>query len=196
MKYTDIYQTLEDRQNDEYIKKNGPFFCSARCPDGRLKTGIKAPWLGEGFYFWDTRIEDAQWWGDTIYERRGYVICHTKYDQHSPLLYDLVGDVRQFDEFVKCAKFIQEQRNLSYITFPAVLAFLKKSSDFNFKAIRVWPYPKNMETTTIQFPRNSSGKTAVLAKNDKIQICFFDKTLLTEPYQIVQKKTFAANQTI
>ena len=196
MKYTDIYQTLEDRQNDKDIEENGPFFCSARYPNGQLKKGIKEPWLGEGYYFWDSRIEDAQWWGDTIYDRKGYVICHTTYDQHSSLLYDLVGDVKQFDEFVKCAKLIQEQMNLPNITFPAILSYLKKIPSFNFRAIRVWPYPQKLETTTIQFPHNLVGKTVVLAKSDKIQICFFDKTLLTKPYRIVHKKTFAANQTI
>lgn len=35
-----------------------------------------------------------------------------------------------------------------------------------------------------------------VCKPDKIQICFFDKTLLTEPYRIVGKKAFTANQTI
>lgn len=196
MKYTDIYQTLEDRQNDKDIEENGPFFCSARYPNGQLKKGIKEPWLGEGYYFWDTRIEDAQWWGDTIYDRKGYVICHTTYDQHSSLLYDLVGDVKQFDEFVKCAKLIQEKMNLQNITFPAVLSYLKKIPSFNFRAIRVWSYPQKLETTTIQFPHNLVGKIVVLAKSEKIQICFFDKTLLTKPYRIVHKKTFAANQTI
>lgn len=194
MNYTEIYQTLEDRQNDEYIEKNGPFLCSERYPDGKLKKGRKEPWLGEGYYFWDTRIQDAQWWGDTVYDRKGYVICCTEYDQHSSFLYDLVGDVKQFDEFVKCAQFIIEQNKLSYITFPAVLSFLKKNAGFNYKAIRAWPYPQRVKKTPIRFPGDSPKM--VLVKNDKIQICFFDKTLFTKPFRIVQKKTFEANQTI
>ena len=196
MKYTDIYQTLEDRQNYEEIEKNGPFFCSIKYPNGKLKKGSKEPWLGEGYYFWDTRIEDAQWWGNTIYGAKGYVICHTKYDQHSSCLYDMVGNVEQFDEFVKCARYILEKRKLQSITFPTVLSYLKKMESFNYSAIRVWPYPQSMETTGIEFPSIYSSKKTILAKSSKIQICFFDRTLLTEPYRIVDNKTFTADQTI
>lgn len=196
MKYAHIYQTLEDRQNDKEIEEKGPFFCSERLPNGQLKKGSKEPWLGEGYYFWDTRIENAQWWGDTIYAEKGYVICHTEYDQHSSLLYDLVGDMQQLDEFVACAKMIKEQFGLPSVTFSSVLSFLKKSEVFNYKAIRVWPCPQKVEATAIRFPGKKGSSFMTLAKSDKIQICFFDKTLLTKPYKIVLKKTFAANQTI
>lgn len=192
MKRTDIYQTLEERQNDRDVENNGPFFCSEKYPDGKLKRGIKEPWLGEGYYFWDTRIENAKWWGDTVYGRKGYIICHTVYDQHSPLLYDLVGDISQFDEFIKCANLIKEKHHIKTITFPMVLSLLKKTANFDFKAIRVWPHPKYIENTIVKFPDNR----IMLSKVDKIQICFFDKTLLTEPYHIVYKKSFVENQTI
>lgn len=192
MKQTDIYQTLEDRHNDCEIESNGPFFCSEKYPNGNLKKGVKEPWLGEGYYFWDTRIEDAKWWGNTIYGRKGYIICHTTYDQHSSLLYDLVGNVEQFDEFVECAKFIKQNLNIETIKFPFVLKYLKKNADFNYKAIRVWPQPQNIEDTAIKFP----GYKTILGKADKIQICFFDKTLLTQPYHIVYKQSFLENQTI
>lgn len=193
MKTTDIYQTLEDRQNDEEVEDHGPYFCSERYANGILKSGTKEPWLGEGYYFWDTRIADARWWGDTVYSRKGYIICKTTYDQNSPLLYDLVGDIRQFDEFIECAKLIKEQRNLKTVKFPVVLAYMKKEKeDFNYKAIRVWPHPNTFEKTPVRFP----DAKVVLGKPDKIQICFFDKTLLTEPYRIVGKKAFTANQTI
>lgn len=193
MKITDIYQTLEDRQNDEEVEDHGPYFCSERYANGILKSGTKEPWLGEGYYFWDTRIADARWWGDTVYSSKGYIICKTTYDQNSPLLYDLVGDIRQFDEFIECAKLIKEQRNLKTVKFPVVLAYMKKEKvDFNYKAIRVWPHPNTFEKTPVRFP----DAKVVLYKPDKIQICFFDKTLLTEPYRIVGKKAFTANQTI
>ena len=122
-----------------------------------------------------------------------YIICKTTYDQNLPLLYDLVGDIRQFDEFIDCAELIRKKLNLTTIKFPVVLAYMKKeNADFNYKAIRVWPHPNTFEKTPVRFP----DAKVVLCKPDKIQICFFDKTLLTEPYRIVWKKTFTANQTI
>lgn len=192
MKPTEIFQTLEDRQNDGYVEKHGPFFCALRDSAGQLKRGVKEPWLGEGYYFWDTRIENARWWGNTVYNKQGYLICRTVYDQHSPLLCDLVGDLHMFDEFVKCAKLIKEKKNVEKVSFPVVLNYLKGFTPFVYKAIRVWPFSNNVKEMEVVFPdfRFSLGML------DKVQICFFDKTLLTEPFCIVDKVSSVANQTI
>lgn len=193
MKITNIYQTLEDRQNYMEIEKHGPYFCSEHYDNGILKRGIQEPWLGEGYYFWDSRISDARWWGKTVYGLKGYVVCRTTYDQHSPLLYDLLGNIEQFDEFIRNAELIKKERSLKTIKFSVVLAYMKtKVTDFNYKAIRVWPHPKTFEKTSVIFPNGE----VVLCSLSKVQICFFDKTLLTEPYKIVEHKTFTANQTI
>lgn len=193
MRTTDIYQTLEDRQNYGEVEKHGPFFCSVKYPDGSLKKGVKEPWLGDGYYFWDTRICDAHWWGKNVYSSNGYIICHTTYDQHSPYLYDLVSNVDQFDEFVKCAKLIAGKRKVNRISFPVVLHYLKnRVQGFNFKAVRVFPHPKTYMKTIVQFP----GDKLFLESLEKIQICFFDKTLLTGTYKIVYKNAFTAEQTI
>lgn len=189
---TEIFQTLEYLGNDSEVEEHGPYFCSVCNPDGSLKLGTREPWLGEGYYFWDTRIKDAQWWGNTVYKGKGYIICKTSYNQHSPLLYDLVGVAKQLDEFVSIAEYIKNQKQLKTIKFPVVLSYLKKLSDFNYKAIRVRPHPKEYNNIGIKFP----DERMILGKADKIQICFFDKTLLTEPFQIVAKRIFAENQTI
>lgn len=47
--------------------------------------------------------------GETIYKSKGYVICQTLYDAHSPLLYDLLGDLKSFDEFVSLAEEIKKK---------------------------------------------------------------------------------------
>lgn len=189
----EIFQTLEDRQNYDEVERHGPYFCRSHYSDGTLKKGTKEPWLGEGYYFWDTRIKDAEWWGDTVYSQKGYIVCKTTYDQHSQLLYDLVGNMQQFDEFVRCAELIRKARNVESIKFPVVLAYLKRCTyNFKYKAIRVWPLPKTYEKTSVYFPDTK----VVLGNPSKIQICFFDKTLLTDPYVIVEKRTFTANQTI
>ena len=192
MKDTDIYQTLEDRQNYREVEEHGPYFCCARYTNGTPKRGVKEPWLGEGYYFWDTRISDAQWWGDTIYNKKGYIICHTTYDQHSPLLYDIVGDVKHFDEFIECAELIKTKLNTDTVSFPVVLTYMKRLPEFDYKAIRVWPRPYTVEKNIVRFP----GDKFVLCKAYKIQICFFDKTLLKNPFKIVKKKTYIANHTI
>ena len=52
-----IYQTVEDRGNPDYVEQHGPFICTN-----------KNAWLGEGYYFWDTIIELAHWWGNLCYK--------------------------------------------------------------------------------------------------------------------------------
>ena len=188
----DIYQTLENRGNDTDVENQGPFICRQYNEDGSLKQGIREPWLGEGYYFWGTRIDDARWWGNTIYRRKGYVICKTTYDQHSPFLYDLVGVAKLHDEFIECAEYIMKERQVKKITFSVVLAYLKKHTCFNYKAIRVRPVPPRCRETDIVFP--DAGM--VVDRADKIQICFFNKDLLVKPFKIVEKKEFVRNQTI
>ena len=104
-----------------------------------------------------------------------------------------MSNVDQFDEFVECAKLIKDKRHIDSVTFPVVLYYLKnKTKGFNFKAIRVWPHPETYKETIVKFP----GNKLFLALVDKIQICFFDKTLLVHPYEIVYKKISVAEQTI
>lgn len=131
MKLTKIYQTLEHRNNNEEIENHGPYFCSLFYENKKIKTGAKTPWLGEGYYFWDTRLENAKWWGETIYKSKGYVICQTLYDAHSPLLYDLLGDLKSFDEFVSLAEEIKKKNKKKKVSFSFVLQYLKKLPDFN-----------------------------------------------------------------
>ena len=198
MKCTDIYQTLEDRNINE-IEAHGPFFCSLYDDNGQRKSGIREPWLGEGYYFWDSRKEDARWWGKITYNKKqkGYVICHTTYDAQSPLLYDLVGDLSAFDEFVEIASIIREKKKQKRISFPFVLKYLMEhDSDFTYKAVRVCPISTNYSGTNITFPCQEGETPIHLSKLGKVQICFFDKTLLIQSFEIVETHPFDANFTI
>ena len=194
---TDIYQTLEDRGNYEEVESHGPYYCSLTDRRGNLKKGAKEPWLGEGYYFWDTRIGDARWWGDTIYGRyyKGFVVCHTCYDQHSPLLFDMVGSVAMFDEFERCVEHVKAKRHTAHVSFPLVLEYLKRRGDFTYKAIRVWPDPK-IQATNPQIGVFFPGGLASVRRIEKIQICFFDKRLLVQPFTIVEKHPFDAGNIV
>lgn len=184
MKSVSIYQTLEDRGNYEEIEEHGPYLCSLKDSNGNYKTGARIPWLGEGYYFWDNSVDDAHWWGETAYSNFGkaYLICRTYFDLHSSLLFDTVSEPRLLEELLRCANVIKRELKLENVTVPLVLGYLRKSPDFTYKAIRVCPYPLEYRPKIrINFP----GNLFVLAKKEKIQICFFDRTLLTEPFEIV-----------
>lgn len=192
---TDIYQTLEERGNDNEVEEHGPYFCSLNDEEGRPRNGIREPWLGEGYYFWDSRKGDAEWWGMQHPEWDGYIVCHTSYDQHSPLLFDMLGEISHFDEFIACAEIVKKERNEETVSFPVVLAYLKSRPEFNYKAVRVWPDPINATTNSsigVFFP----GEKAFIKVLEKVQICFFDKTLLTQPFTIIEKRKLRQNFTI
>lgn len=183
MEKTTIYQTLEDRDNDEEVQEHGPYWCDLYEADGKKKEGIKEPWLGSGYYFWDTLIEDAHWWGRTIYPKKGYIVCQSQYDSHSPLLFDLVGNVSHSREFFECAEVIKSNSKGQKRAFSQVLAYLKQHADFRYKAIRAQPHPRKFVSANIYFP--GGGKE--LEKLDEVQICFFDKSLFIAPFEIVER---------
>ncbi len=78
------YQTLEDRDNIDYIETEGPFICDH-----------KAAWLGTGYYFWDTNFEWALDWGEFAYTvfKKDFLITSCKIDL-SQDCFDLYGDVK------------------------------------------------------------------------------------------------------
>lgn len=193
----DIYQTLEDKGNYDEVERHGPYFCSIKNEDGSIKRGTKEPWLGEGYYFWDTRKDDAHWWGETVYytNMRGYIICHTTYDQCSPLLFDLVGNMAHMDEFEECASHVKRIERKARVSVPYVLEVLKKTENFGYKAVRACPITKidRFNTrSTIYFP----GDKAIMKGFRKVQICFFDMTLLREPFEICDRCPIPSNFTI
>lgn len=194
MNQTTIYQTLEDRGNAKELEKSGPCYCALYDDDGALKEGVKEPWLGEGYYFWDTRIKDAHWWGKVAYLKyeKGYVIGKTTYDAHSDALFDLLGNLSHLYDFVKVADFLKKQHGEKCITFPAVIAYLKKNiKEFaqRYKAIRVWPQSDNIRKSCVTFPGNND---LVVGQVEKVQICFFDDSLFTEPFRIVEHVSYPA----
>ncbi|MFC2440005.1 MAG: hypothetical protein ACFNVH_04205 [Segatella maculosa] len=197
MKYTNIYQTLEDRKNVNEIEAHGPYFCTIRDAEDQIKTGVKTPWLGEGYYFWDSRKEDAHWWGKTVYCKngKGYVVCETTYDAHSPFLYDLVGDLTAFDEFVEIANRIKNKWHLRHISFPIVIEYLKRHTTFEYKAIRVCPVLTHNKTK-IHFPHQKNRPTVFLEQMEKVQLCFFDRTLLRRPFKVIEVYSYDNNYTI
>lgn len=64
-----LFQTLEDRDNVDYVEANGPF-----------PGNIKDRWLGNGYYYWDSFIDLAHFWGRVSYLNHGrnYIIAESK----------------------------------------------------------------------------------------------------------------------
>lgn len=58
-----IYQTLKNKNNHKEVLSHGPYLCNR-----------SDAWLSEGYYFWDTFIENAHDWGMLVYKEKKYYI--------------------------------------------------------------------------------------------------------------------------
>lgn len=106
----------------------------------------------------------------------------------------MVENMSHMDEFEECALGIRNWTRKNRISVPYVLGVLRKSSGFLYKAVRAWPDPKSNEHNP-QLELFFPGNKAVIRKLDKVQICFFDRTLLEQKFQITEKHPFV-NYTI
>jgi hypothetical protein len=122
-----LYQTLKDKGNPEYVLENGPFSCN-----------WENTWLGEGYYFWDTFVENAHWWGEVRHNNK-YIICKMTCDFDSSSCFDLVGDTDHMADFSDSIDFLKSQALItSETTVARILEFIKTKIGFNYEGIRVY----------------------------------------------------------
>lgn len=164
-----LYQTLEDRSNIEDIKNNGPFICKR-----------EDAWLGEGYYYWETFLENAHLWGKKIYKKndKNYIICLSKINYNNKV-YDL-EDSSTLYEFNKLNEKLSEIYPKKNITVPVVLEQLKQSMEFTskYKAIRArTTNDMNCPTEKILFKKNHR---AYLNTCPHIQVCILEKNFIGE----------------
>lgn len=167
MKIKLLYQTLEDRGNPDHIEANAPFHCN-----------WKNAWLGDGYYFWDTFIENAHWWGSTRYGT-SYVICRGICDFSSHNCFDLVGDTEHMQDFSAVIDLLKERKKIDgKTTVATVITFLKNKVGFSFEAIRVYgiqsisSYKSEYERYVHRLPFELN-KVQYLDYKPAIQLCLF-----------------------
>lgn len=165
-----LYQTLENRDNQEEIHKNGPFDCN-----------WSNAWLGEGYYFWDTFIQSAHWWGKIHYSNN-HIICEAECEISEINCFDLVGNTNHLiffnDFFDNC-----EKANLitDKTTVATILEHMKYNlQTFNFEVIRA--YGINTISDTARKSKKFSKRINFDIETDHyfdarpaIQICIFQK---------------------
>lgn len=128
MKNNLIYQTLQDRENPDEVENNGPYHCN-----------WNNSWLGDGYYFWDSFIENAHWWGET-HCNGYYMICEALVDLDESNCFNLVGNTNHLKDFGDSIEFMKEKGLISQnTTVSRVLEFMKKNNLFlDYSAIRAY----------------------------------------------------------
>lgn len=163
-----LYHTVEDRNNPDEIERNAPYLCKAH-----------NAWLGEGYYFWDTLIANAHWWGCSRYHYPNYVIVEFNCDSiNNGKCYDLYGDMELLDKFNKYIDLLKEQSLFSdEDTVAKVINYLKGKTDFlkRYEAIRAYGHHSKTRQKFVWFDRN---KYYGLEREPAVQLCLFRKKSL------------------
>lgn len=174
-----LYQTVEDRHNPDIVEQQGPFKCTN-----------KNAWLGHGYYFWDTFISLAHWWGENY--RNGYIICESSCDGNMELVYDLVGRPELFEEIETVATIIKDHNEAVTVYIPEVIKYLKCKTSFlkRYKAIRVNAL-NTLPNTEFRYKFNDKHR-AFIDIRPAIQFCIFDKSFLNSEYRIVYPEEYCS----
>jgi len=165
------YQTLENRDNADVVDNNGPFLCNK-----------KFAWLGDGYYFWDSFIENAHWWGCKSYNNN-YFVCQAIYDFDESKCFNLIDNVEHLQLFNNTKKILKEKGLyvINETTVSRIIEHLKNTLKiFKYEAIRV--YGVNSKSNKTPFSNrtifDNKNNTSYLDSLPAIQICFYSKTSL------------------
>lgn len=160
------YQTLEDRDNADEIEKNGPFLCNR-----------KNAWLGEGYYFWDSFVENAHWWGqEGARYQNGYIICESYFELNEKCL-DLYDNPEHMKMFSSTIQLIEEKGliKVNQTTVGRVIEFLKRNIPFDYEAIRVNGVNSKNPSFSKRIPFKLGKNHQYWDATPAIQICFIKK---------------------
>ena len=174
-----IYQTLEDRANPDKIEKDGPFPCN-----------WDNTWLGDGYYFWDTFIENAHWWGAEVRNyKNGYIVCKAFCDFNDGDCFDLVGNTEHLILFTNTYNFLKSKGLANEnAKVKRIIEYLKTNTKgFNYQAVRAYGLKsKNIHSVFNLGLYFEDNKPQYLDLKPAIQICFYKKDSLNlRNYQIV-----------
>jgi hypothetical protein len=175
----EIYQTLEDKGNPNQVEAEGPF----KCPK-------KLAWLGSGYYFWESFVENAHWWGrECNTYSDGYIVCKAYYDLDQDLCFNLIDNPIHIKKFRDTIELMKAKKLYNKnTTVPRIINYLKDTLGiFKFDASRVYGvHSKNKKSKyTINIPFKQSGQQ-YLDLLPAIQICFYKKKALNlRDYKII-----------
>lgn len=184
MRTYNLYQTLENRENADEVEIYGPYICQR-----------KDSWLGDGYYFWETFVDHAHKWGQSVYDGN-YFICQSVVDYDKIKIYDL-DDTRVIKGFSKYIEFLSEKyNNKEDITVPFVIRWLRKHNNktFDYDAIRVRGDASFLEIKKVQF---KIGKRPFLLLNPVIQVCIFNKCVIGKGnFRLIYPENYISEYTI
>lgn len=185
-----LFQTLTDKGNPREIESDGPFPC--KWPN---------TWLGDGYYLWETYIENAHWWGSM--NKGGYIIgmgiCDFEHDKCFDLLPGSDEHIKLMREVIEKLK-EQGLYDAFTTTVPKVIEFMKKIN-FPYEAIRAYGIDSIDKDKSLNQPYLfrlpfETRLPAYLDLSPAIQICLLQKNSLNfRDFKVVYPEYYLLNYT-
>jgi hypothetical protein len=175
-----LYQALEDRENREDVEQFGPFKC------------IRAnAWMGEGYYFWDSKSDWAHWWGKQCYKDK-YYVCGAQAILDSTC-WDLFGNVLHQEEFLQLHDMGVKNGTFKVeMPLPDILIRIREHvPEWNYTSIRAWDTNEQ-----VSFKWYADPDAAIVSKarvrneamtiGGRVQIYLFNKQALSlKSYRVI-----------
>jgi hypothetical protein len=187
-----VFQTLEDRPDSDYdkLEQNGPYTCKQ-----------ENSWLGEGYYFWDTFIDNAHWWGEVRKYPNGYIICQAKCDYNDHDCCDLVGNTEHMQEFIAAYIALTDAGLANGRTkVSRIIHYLKHEvKTFHFEAIRAYGTKSKDFRSKFAFSRFfvPGRENSIIDFKPAIQICFYSKNALgLRSYRIIYPEMYSQDEVV
>lgn len=134
---------------------------------------ISEPWLGDGFYFWESSIENAEYWGRTHCCGK-YKIYVGEYDSNDIKCLNLVDNYECICFVAQAFKTFEDVKKRKPKLFCQVIYFLREQQSFrdSYDFARV-PADGGMQNgEEILFDQRSRSRYFLVRQ---IQVCFWQK---------------------
>jgi hypothetical protein len=179
--FKEVYQTLEDRSDPDYVENHGPFLCNR-----------KNAWLSSGFYFWESYLDNAHWWGAECNKsnyRDGYIICEAAIEYEEEKCFNLADNESHLAQLRQAASLLRSKGiPENQITVGNAMQFLKDKIDsFNYDGVRAKGERVRLSSSKYSNPLfYTPGGNPYIDLNPPIQICLFTKKSLGQKnYRVI-----------
>lgn len=178
LRLDNLLQTIDDQDNPDYVEEHGPF------------RSVTSHWLGVGYYFWDSLMRRAHWWGDRHYGGN-YMICKAWASVDEDKFLDLADNMEQLQHFQAQYELIQQIYQGKKITISFVINKLIRNGLFPYQAVRSVS-DKCGGDYAVKFVE---GNSSVLNFSPPRQICIYERAAIHD-YHIVYPPEYIAESVV
>ena len=175
LRLDNLLQTIDDQDNPDYVEEHGPF------------RSVTSHWLGVGYYFWDSLMRRAHWWGDRHYGGN-YMICKAWASVDEDKFLDLADNMEQLQQFQAQYELIQQIHQGKKITISFVINKLIRDGLFPYQAVRSVS-DKCGGDYAVKFVE---GNSSFLNFSPPRQICIYERAAIHD-YHIVYPLEYIAD---